>query len=197
VFLTHEGETPMVEVAAARQEVGELLAARRWNRLVVDITAMRSVPKAEEVFALGESLSQGVVRGARIALVVRPDQAKHARLIETVARNGGTFLTYFVDVDKAHIWVSGDTLSRRGIRQLSQPVLDGVWEQNDTMKTPTQNNNSRNESAPTIKTPSLPAAPGQARLKARVQTVSSRYMKAQFESWLRWVEGHSHEAASK
>ena len=98
VFLTH----------AARQEVGDLLAARQWNRMVVDITTLRSVPKAVELFALGGALAQGTPRNARIALVVRPDQARHARLVETVARNGGALLTFFTDAGKAEAWVRGD-----------------------------------------------------------------------------------------
>lgn len=113
MFLTHEGEMSMLEAAAARQEVGELLTARRWNRIIVDVTAMRSVPKGAEVFALGESLSRSLPRGVRIALVVRPDQAKHARLIEQVARKGGAFLTFFIDAEKAKAWVRGTPVNAR------------------------------------------------------------------------------------
>lgn len=108
MFLNYEGEMSLVEATAAQQEVGELLAVKQWSRIVVDVTAMRSVPKATELFALGGELAQSVPRRARIALVVRPDQAKHARLVETAARNGGTFLTFFIDVGKAEAWVRGD-----------------------------------------------------------------------------------------
>jgi hypothetical protein len=106
-FLSHEGEMSLAETAVAQQEIGGLLAARRWNRIIVDVTATRSVPKAAEAFALGESLSRTLPRSARIALVVRPDQAKHARLIEQVARKGGAFLTFFINAEKAEVWVRG------------------------------------------------------------------------------------------
>jgi len=107
VLLTHEGEMSPAEAAEARQEIAELSAEKRWNRIIVDITAVRSVPNAAEVFALGESLSRSLPRNTRIALVVRPDQARHARLIEQVARKGGAFLTFFMDAEKAEAWVEG------------------------------------------------------------------------------------------
>jgi hypothetical protein len=108
VFLTYEGEMSLVEAMAAQQEVGELLAVKQWSRIVVDVTAVGSAPKALELFALGGELAQSVPRSVRIALVVRPDQARHARLIETVARNGGAFLTFFIDAEMAEAWVRGD-----------------------------------------------------------------------------------------
>ena len=107
VFLTHEGEMSLAEAAAARQEIAELLAEKRWNRIIADLTAVRSVPKAVELFELGAGLSLSMPRSARIALVVRPDQTKHARLIEQVSRKGGVFLTFFVDAKKAEAWVRG------------------------------------------------------------------------------------------
>jgi hypothetical protein len=74
VFLTFEGEMPLVETAAARREVAELLAANRWNRMTVDVTAMRSLPKVVELFDLGGALSRSTPRSAGIGLIVRPDQ---------------------------------------------------------------------------------------------------------------------------
>ncbi len=104
-FVTHDGTMSLAETAAAQQDVAELLAAKRWNRIIVNVTAMQSVPKGAEVFGLGKSLSRSLPRSVRIALVVRQDQAKHARLIEQLARKGGTFLTYFIDAQKAEVWV--------------------------------------------------------------------------------------------
>lgn len=113
VFLTYEGDMSVVEATAALEEIAELLVARRWKRVVVDVTTMQSVPKAAELFASGRALSQGSPLSARIGLVVRLDQAKHVRLIEMVARNGRVFLTYFTDAEKAEAWVQGDP-SRHG-----------------------------------------------------------------------------------
>ena len=105
VFLTHEGQMSLSETTTVQQEIAGMLTARRWNRVMVDVTAMESVPKAAEVFALGESLPRTLPRSARVALVVRPDQAKHARLLEQVARRRGAFLTFFVDAGKAEVWL--------------------------------------------------------------------------------------------
>ena len=42
LFLTYKGEMPPIEVVAVRCEGTGLLAANGWNRLVVDITELRS-----------------------------------------------------------------------------------------------------------------------------------------------------------
>lgn len=121
VFLTHEGEMSVVEAAAARQEVGELLTTKRWNRIIVDVTTLRSVPKGAEVFTLGELLSRSLPQSARIGLVVRQDQTRHASLIERVARKGGAFLTFFTDAEKAEAWVRGtSTLMQGPLSQVPQ-----------------------------------------------------------------------------
>lgn len=134
VFLTHEGEMSMAEAAAAREEAGELLTAKQWNRIIVDITAVRSLLKGLELFKLGEAISETLPPCARIALVVRADQTKGARLIEQVARNSGAFLTFFTDVRKAEAWVRGDPLSsHRPFFRLSQREV--TQEQNQEPRT--------------------------------------------------------------
>ena len=84
-----------------------VLVAKRWNRVLVDVTQWRSIPTALELFEFAKGLSSGLKLKVRVAFVVRPDQAKHARLIEKVARNDSVFLTYFHDVEKATFWVQG------------------------------------------------------------------------------------------
>lgn len=91
MLLTRKGEMSLTEAAQAKQENIGLLAARRWNRILVDAIAVRSLPNAAEVFGLGKSLSRNLPRSARIGLVVRPDQAKHAKLIEQLAPEGVRF----------------------------------------------------------------------------------------------------------
>jgi len=98
------------ETAAARREVAELLAAKRWNRIIVDVTALQSVPKAVELFESGGALPQTAPRSPWIALVVRPDQSNHARRIEKMAQDDGVFLTSFIDPEEAHAWVLGEQL---------------------------------------------------------------------------------------
>ena len=113
VFLTYEGKLPPIEAVAVRYEAGALLAARHWHRIVVDITQLRSIPTAMDLFKLANGLSADLPPGARVALVVRPEQARHAKIVESVARNNGVFLTFFLDAEKAAAWVQGVRHHRR------------------------------------------------------------------------------------
>ena len=105
VFLSYEGETPAVELSAARYEADAVLDERRWHRLVVDVTQLQSVPTALELFDFASGLSSNSTRARRVALVVRPEQERHARLVQEVARRGRVSLTYFLDPDEATLWV--------------------------------------------------------------------------------------------
>jgi len=105
VFLSYEGEMPAVELSAARYEADAVLDQHRWNRLVVDVSQLQSVPTAPELFDFASGLSSSLSRAKRVALVVRPEQEHHARRIEEVARRGRVFLTYFLDPEKAALWV--------------------------------------------------------------------------------------------
>ena len=105
VFLTYEGLTTAVEAASVRQKVNALLGTKRWNRVVVDVTQLQFVPTALELFEFSESPPSTSRRSVRIALVVRPDQARHGRLVEKVARNKGVLLTCFDGVENATAWV--------------------------------------------------------------------------------------------
>jgi len=119
VYLTYEGELSMIEIMSARYEANALLAAKRWNRIVVDITGLLSKFAAQELFEFARDLSEDLPESARVALVARPDQAKQAKLIENVARNDGLFLSFFLDVEEAAIWAKGMNL--RG-RMKAQPA---------------------------------------------------------------------------
>jgi hypothetical protein len=94
VFLSYEGETPAVELSAARYEADAVLDRRRWHRLVVDVTQLQSVPTALELFDFASGLSSNI------------------------ARRGRVFLTYFLDPGKAALWVKqspGRQISRSKI----------------------------------------------------------------------------------
>jgi hypothetical protein len=97
----------MIEIMSARYEANALLAAKRWNRIVVDITGLQSKFAAHELFEFTRGLSADLPESVRIALVARPDQAKQAKLIEGIARNDGLFLSFFLDVDAATAWAKG------------------------------------------------------------------------------------------
>ncbi len=105
VFLSYEGEAPPVELAAARYEANGLLSTNGWKRIVVDVTQMQSIPSAQELLEFAKGLSSDVPRGTRVALVVREEQVRHARLVETTSRGRGVFLTYFEDPEQATLWV--------------------------------------------------------------------------------------------
>lgn len=110
VFLSYEGEMPAREMSAARYEASGVLNGRQWNRIVVDLTALRSILTKAQLFDFAIGLSSGTPAEARVALVVRPEQKRHVNLLQKVARNKGLRLTSFLDPDRATLWVeqSGD-----------------------------------------------------------------------------------------
>jgi hypothetical protein len=105
VVLSYEGEMPPLEASAARCEATGVLDQRRWKRMVVNVTQLRSIPTRVQLFDLARSLSSKASPRMRVALVVRPEQAPQAKLVEKVARNDRVFLTYFVDPKQATAWV--------------------------------------------------------------------------------------------
>jgi hypothetical protein len=109
----------MIEIMSARYEANALLAEKRWNRIVVDITGLRSRFAAQELFEFAKGLSADLPESVRIALVARPDQAKQAKLIEGIARNDGLFLSFFLDVEVATTWAKGMNLLGRMKSQLA------------------------------------------------------------------------------
>ena len=113
VFLSYEGEMPAVELSAARHETDAILDKQQWHRLVVDVTQLQSVPRTPELIDFARGLSSTVSRARRVALVVRPQQERLARLLQKVARRGRLFLTCFLDSNKATLWVKKSTPDRQ------------------------------------------------------------------------------------
>ncbi len=113
VTLSYEGEMPPREIAAARYEAHGLLKARRWNRIIMDVSQLRSVPKRSELFDFAKGFAGQIPHDARVALVVRHEQVRHASVIEKVARKDGVFLSYFVDPGKAALWMQRSQVFRR------------------------------------------------------------------------------------
>jgi len=85
--------------------VDAVLDQHHWHRLLVNVTQLQSVPTARELLAFARGLSSIISQTRRVALVVRPEHERHARLFQNVARRGRVFLTYFLDPDKATLWV--------------------------------------------------------------------------------------------
>jgi hypothetical protein len=110
---SHDGCVILSETCSSQQGVAQLLASHRPTRLLLDATALPSLPKpSHHLFGFVESLARSLPRAARVALVVRPDQIGRARLIEKAARKAGAFLTYFIDRQKAERWVQRHTFPR-------------------------------------------------------------------------------------
>ncbi|HWQ92509.1 MAG TPA: hypothetical protein VN673_12625, partial [Clostridia bacterium] len=96
-LLAYYGEMGFEEVAAVRQEIANLLLDKKWHRVLVDALALHSNPRPAELVELGRSLTRFLPRYTRIALLVRPDQARNARCLEKMARNREVFLTFFLN----------------------------------------------------------------------------------------------------
>jgi hypothetical protein len=117
ITLSYEGEMPPREIAAARYEAQGLLKARRWKRIIMDVTQFRSVPKTSELVDFAKGFSDQVPLDARVALLVRPEQVRDANFVEKVARKAGVFLSYFVDPEKAALWMQRSQPFRRKLVQ--------------------------------------------------------------------------------
>ena len=113
VSLSFEGESPLREIAAARNEAHGLANTRHWNRIMVDITRLRVVPTAPELLKFAKASGGEIPRDARVALVVRPEQVQHAKLVEKAARKQGVFLSWFLDSGKAARWMQRSQAFRR------------------------------------------------------------------------------------
>jgi hypothetical protein len=113
LFLSHEGQMPAAELLAARRETDAIMDQRQWRRLVVDVTHLQSLPRTSEIINFASGLSSTVSRARRVALLVRPDQEHQARLFEKLARRGRVFLAYFLDPNKATLWVNQSTPDRQ------------------------------------------------------------------------------------
>jgi hypothetical protein len=105
IFLSYEGEVPVAELSAARYETDAMLDQRLWHRLVVDVTQLQSALRTSELIDFARGLASTVSRARRVAVVVRPEQERQARLFQKLARRGRVFLTCFQDLDEATVWV--------------------------------------------------------------------------------------------
>lgn len=105
VFMSYQGQIPALELSAARYEALSELNGRRWTRMVVDVATLRSIPTHGELYDFATSLSLDAPPGTRVALVLRPEQTRLARVFETVARKHGVLLSTFQDLANARLWV--------------------------------------------------------------------------------------------
>ncbi|MGO8764484.1 MAG: hypothetical protein ACLQSR_05025 [Limisphaerales bacterium] len=130
VFLTCEGNYSLEGITTAWKEAREVLAEREWERVLVDFTALRTSPDTDELFDLAKLVWRGFPPRGRIALLIRWDQARPAKLLEMLVRSFGMYLTVFVSEEQAEAWVLENSprkqpeelaISKRGVLQCHIP----------------------------------------------------------------------------
>ena len=131
VFLTCTGNLSLAEMTTAWWEVQRVLAELGWKRILVDVTDLQSGPDTAELFDLAKLFWRDFPPTGRMALVVRWDQSTLAKLLETMLRSVGVFLTAFVSDEMAETWLVENAKKR----QLSAPdTLPKSAAQSDSSK---------------------------------------------------------------
>ena len=116
VFLTCEGISSLDEMTAAWREVQDELVEKSLNRVLVDVTALRTSPTTAELFDLAKLFwHDGLPGFGRIALVVRWDQSGSAKLLEMLVRALGMWLTVFVSKEQAEAWTLEGTQDEQAV----------------------------------------------------------------------------------
>ena len=121
VFLTCEGISSLDEMTAAWREVRDELAQKSLNRVLVDVTALRTNPTTGELFDLAKLFwHDGSPGFGRIALVVRCDQSRLAKSLEMLVRTLGMWLTVFVSEEQAEAWVLEGIRDEQAVEAFAQ-----------------------------------------------------------------------------
>jgi hypothetical protein len=120
VFLTCEGDMTLAEITTAWREVQGVLAKKGWKRVLMDVTALRTTPKTEELFDLAKTIWLGFPQCGRMALVVRWEQSKIAKLLETLVRSVGMYLTIFVREETAEAWILGKSPGKHPVEEFAK-----------------------------------------------------------------------------
>ena len=74
--------------------------------MIIDVTQLGWVLTPAQLLALSGAWASEVPQAGRVALVVRPEQACAAGLLEKHARSKRVFLTYFTQLPQAINWVT-------------------------------------------------------------------------------------------
>ena len=121
VFLTCEGISSLNEITAAWREVRGELVEKSLNRVLVDVTALRTSPTTAELFDLAKLFwDDGYPGFGRMALVVRWDQSRLAKSLEMLVRTLGMWLMVFVSEEQAEAWVLEGTRDEQAVEALAQ-----------------------------------------------------------------------------
>jgi hypothetical protein len=121
VLLTCDGISSLNEMTAAWGEVRDELAEKSLNRVLVDVTALRTSPTTTELFDLAKLFwHDGFPGFGRIALVVRWDQSRLAKSLEMLVRTLGMWLTVFVSEEQGEAWVLKGTQDAQAVESFAQ-----------------------------------------------------------------------------
>jgi hypothetical protein len=105
VFLTCSGDMTLNGMTTAWREVQHELAELGWKQILMDVTGVQSGPDTAELFDLAKLFWRNFPKSGRMALVVRWDQSTLAKLLETLLRSVGVYLTVFVSEEMAEAWI--------------------------------------------------------------------------------------------
>jgi len=121
VFLACEGISSLDEITAAWREIRDELAEKNLNRVLVDVTTLQTSPTTAELFDLAKLFwHDGFLGFGRIALVVRWDQSRSAKLLELLVKAFGMWLTVFVSEEQAKAWVLEGTQDEQAVEEFAQ-----------------------------------------------------------------------------
>ena len=105
VSLICTGDMTLAEMTTAWSLVQLGLSRLGWKRILVDVTALQTGPDTAELFDLAKLFWHDFPQTGRMALVVRWDQSTLAKLLETLLRSVGVYLTVFVSEEMAEAWI--------------------------------------------------------------------------------------------
>ncbi|HUA66858.1 MAG TPA: STAS/SEC14 domain-containing protein [Alphaproteobacteria bacterium] len=108
VFLNCEGQMTPAEITTACRQTLASLAAIESKGVLADVTALQTIPETEQLFDLAKFIWSHFRQITRIAIVVRWDQSRVAKLLELLVRTVGVNLTVFVSRDHAMAWMLGN-----------------------------------------------------------------------------------------
>ena len=109
VFLNCTGDLSLAEMTTAWGLVQLGLSRLGWKRILIDVTALQTDPDTEALFDLAKLFWRNFPQSGRMALVVRWDQSTLAKLLETLLRSVGVYLTVFVSDEMAEAWIAEDS----------------------------------------------------------------------------------------
>ena len=99
----------MNDLVEAWRDVHRVLDAIGSYRVFMDVTALKNCPEAAEWFDLAKLLWRDFPQGGRIALVVRWDQSRFAKLLERLVLRVGSYLAVFASEEQAEAWILGSS----------------------------------------------------------------------------------------